>query len=52
MSGLNPCSNGRYSLRIETLEKGDVFMGLNPCSNGRYSLRDEDVPGLIDKIKS
>ena len=36
---LNPCFNGRYSLRAVTLQNQEVADGLNPCFNGRYSLR-------------
>ena len=35
---LNPCFNGRYSLRVLTVRDEDSAAGLNPCFNGRYSL--------------
>ena len=37
--GLNPCFNGRYSLRANYLLQDKVNDSLNPCFNGRYSLR-------------
>ena len=36
---LNPCFNGRYSLRNESVINGAKRECLNPCFNGRYSLR-------------
>ena len=36
---LNPCFNGRYSLRTTSVGKKQPTVGLNPCFNGRYSLR-------------
>ena len=42
---LNPCFNGRYSLRDFYTEVKDILLSLNPCFNGRYSLR-EDPEGL------
>jgi len=51
MKGLNPCFNGRYSRRIETLEKGDVFMGLNPCFNGRYSRSNKSAVEVNEKCE-
>ena len=37
---LNPCFNGRYSLRVKKKSgKLEPFDCLNPCFNGRYSLR-------------
>ena len=38
--GLNPCSNGRCSARMEDPRTKDNIVGLNPCSNGRCSARD------------
>ena len=38
---LNPCFNGRYSLRNEYEKVRKVFRRLNPCFNGRYSLSGE-----------
>ena len=35
---LNPCFNGRYSLRKVRVEDPKPNKGLNPCFNGRYSL--------------
>ena len=35
---LNPCFNGRYSLRKENGGKRGMVGSLNPCFNGRYSL--------------
>ena len=35
--GLNPCSNGRYSQRIQILLLWLELLSLNPCFNGRYS---------------
>ena len=38
--GLNPYSNGRYSLRLFHLKRFKLWStSLNPYSNGRYSLR-------------
>ena len=37
-NGLNPCSNGRYSLRDYRYLVIYSYPCLNPCSNGRYSL--------------
>jgi len=36
---LNPCSNGRWSLRRFAVRKRHTASCLNPCSNGRWSLR-------------
>ncbi len=36
---LNPCFNGRYSLRGKELHEQVERVSLNPCFNGRYSLR-------------
>ena len=36
--GLNPCFNGRYSLRDVKCAKNKDWPSLNPCFNGRYSL--------------
>ena len=36
---LNPCSNGRYSRRLENNPNYTKRICLNPCSNGRYSRR-------------
>ena len=37
--GLNPCFNGRYSLRSRYKPStAKLTNGLNPCFNGRYSL--------------
>ena len=36
-SGLNPCFNGRYSQRIDSVIENTDEDGLNPCFNGRYS---------------
>ncbi len=38
-AGLNPCSNGRYSRRINNPMSAQLVLSLNPCSNGRYSRR-------------
>ena len=38
MLGLNPCFNGRYSLRKIRAGREKSLLGLNPCFNGRYSL--------------
>ncbi len=38
VEGLNPCFNGRYSLRIKQGLARISNVGLNPCFNGRYSL--------------
>ena len=35
---LNPCFNGRYSLRPKKEKKSKEIVRLNPCFNGRYSL--------------
>ena len=37
-SSLNPCSNGRWSLRSSPLAISISGGSLNPCSNGRWSL--------------
>ena len=37
--GLNPCSNGRWSLRRRIFNELASLTRLNPCSNGRWSLR-------------
>ncbi|ERJ73950.1 hypothetical protein HMPREF9148_02445 [Prevotella sp. F0091] len=37
LSGLNPCSNGRYSRSKREMTVRRVLSCLNPCSNGRYS---------------
>ena len=40
LTGLNPCFNGRWSLRAQTVQRGgNNFTRLNPCFNGRWSLR-------------
>jgi len=36
---LNPCFNGRYSLRVKIVTLLEKKGRLNPCFNGRYSLR-------------
>ena len=38
-NSLNPCFNGRYSMRNEQAKR-DLLnqLGLNPCFNGRYSM--------------
>ena len=36
--GLNPCSNGIWSLTDQNEGKEDSFDRLNPCSNGIWSL--------------
>ena len=36
---LNPCFNGRYSLRDGREFPSEGLASLNPCFNGRYSLR-------------
>ena len=49
---LNPCFNGRYSLRsmvsILTKEKD---LCLNPCFNGRYSLRHQSFTLLAKSTR-
>ena len=37
-ASLNPCFNGRYSLRPVDGNDITATLGLNPCFNGRYSL--------------
>ena len=44
---LNPCSNGRYSRRINIKHKKQRYGSLNPCSNGRYSRRVRGVKALF-----
>ena len=39
--GLNPYSNGRYSMRSAGRWKWMKIVGLNPYFNGRYSMREE-----------
>ncbi len=39
MNSLNPCSNGKYSQRKDTLHNLYNEYCLNPCSNGKYSQR-------------
>ena len=36
--GLNPYSNGRYSMSVIHNQIYNVNLGLNPYSNGRYSM--------------
>ena len=36
--GLNPCSNGIWSLTVTTLRLITLIASLNPCSNGIWSL--------------
>ena len=36
--GLNPCSNGIWSLTTKDDDKGVGGLRLNPCSNGIWSL--------------
>ena len=36
--GLNPCFNGRCSVRRQVREHGHSVDGLNPCFNGRCSV--------------
>ena len=36
---LNPCFNGRYSQRLDTITLLILILRLNPCFNGRYSQR-------------
>jgi len=40
---LNPCSNGRWSLRPLGTKVRIAHDGLNPCSNGRWSLSHEKI---------
>ena len=50
VNGLNPCFNGRYSLREDDEnEEHDIF-SLNPCFNGRYSLRVKTYVPLYTSI--
>ena len=37
-AGLNPCSNGIWSLTKQTMFNSEHCMCLNPCSNGIWSL--------------
>ena len=37
-SGLNPCSNGIWSLTLRALNASSLRTRLNPCSNGIWSL--------------
>ena len=37
--GLNPCSNGRWSMREKFGKRRLPSRSLNPCSNGRWSMR-------------
>ena len=39
ITGLNPCSNGRYSQSGSRKKIQLHWNCLNPCSNGRYSQR-------------
>ena len=38
VSGLNPCSNGIWSLTLTGSNPVLTVLGLNPCSNGIWSL--------------
>ena len=40
---LNPCFNGRYSLRKNLNYDKFGLACLNPCFNGRYSLRVKSI---------
>ena len=37
-TGLNPCSNGIWSLTDKEVSMLGIWLGLNPCSNGIWSL--------------
>ena len=36
--GLNPCLNGRWSMRRSKFVPQEKTEGLNPCLNGRWSM--------------